>query len=67
VEAIDKNRRDAHARKFHRKEVLMKTFTHFKKRPDHFFHMHPMHGMFPLIASFVLVVLIALVFTVTAR
>ena len=45
----------------------MKTFTHFKKHPDRFFHVHPMHGMFPLIASFVLVVLIALVFTMTAK
>lgn len=45
----------------------MKTFTHFRKRSDNFFHMHPLHGIFPLVASFVLAVLIALVLTVSAK
>jgi hypothetical protein len=45
----------------------MKTFLHFKRHEDRYFHVHPLHLSFSLIASFVLAVLIVFVLAVPAR
>jgi hypothetical protein len=45
----------------------MKTSTHFKGHGDSYFHVHPLHTVFSLVASFVLAVLIMLVLVSSAR
>ncbi len=45
----------------------MRTLTHFKRRGDSFFHLHPQHVVFLLVASFVLAVLVVLVLVPSAR
>lgn len=45
----------------------MKTLIHFKRHGDGYFHVHPLHAMFSLVASFVLAVLIVLVLASSAR
>ena len=47
--------------------VLMKTMIHSKRHGDGYFHVHPLHAMFSLVASFVLAVLIMLVLVSSAR
>jgi hypothetical protein len=45
----------------------MKTSIHFKRHGDSYFHLHPLHAVFSLIASFVLAVLIVLMLVPSAR
>jgi hypothetical protein len=45
----------------------MKTSMHSKRPVDNYFHMHPSHAVFSLIASFVLAVLIVLTLISSAR
>jgi hypothetical protein len=45
----------------------MKSFLHFKRHDLGYFHNHALHLSFPLIASFVLAVLIVFVLAVPAR
>lgn len=45
----------------------MKTLLHFKRHEDRYFHAHPLHLTFSLIASFVLAVLIVFVLAVPAH
>ena len=48
-------------------EAAMKALLHFKRHDMRYFHLHPWHMAFPLIASFVLAVLIVFVLAVPAR
>jgi hypothetical protein len=50
-----------------REGVFMKTLIHFKRHGDGYFHVHPLHATFALVASFVLPVLIMLVLVSSAR
>ncbi len=45
----------------------MKTLLHFKRHEDKYFHPHPLHMTFSLIAGFVLAVLIIFLLAVPAR
>jgi hypothetical protein len=45
----------------------MKTSVHFKRHGGAYFHLHPLHAVFSLIASFVLAVLIVLMLVRSAR
>ena len=45
----------------------MKTLLHFRTHDGGFFHSHPFHSAFALVASFVLAMLCVLLFAVTAR
>jgi F0F1-type ATP synthase assembly protein I len=45
----------------------MKTLLHFKRHEDRYFHTHPLHLTFSLIAAFVLAVLIVFVLAVPAH
>jgi hypothetical protein len=45
----------------------MKTSIHLKRHGDSYFHLHPLHAVFSLIASFVLAVLIVLMLVPSAR
>ena len=45
----------------------MKPFMHSKRPIDNYFHMHPAHAVFSLVASFVLAVLIVLALVSSAR
>ena len=47
--------------------AFMKTPIHFKRHGDSYFHLHPLHAVFSLIASFVLAVLIVLMLVRSAR
>jgi hypothetical protein len=47
--------------------VFMKTPIHLKRHEDGIFHLHPLHGAFAVIASFVLAVLIVLMLVPPAR
>jgi hypothetical protein len=47
--------------------TFIKTLIHLRRRGDGYFHVHPLHAMFSLVASFVLAVLIMLVFVSSAR
>jgi len=49
-----------------RTEVPM-SILHLKHSREHYFHAHPLHGTFSLIASMLLAGLIVLVFVVSAR
>jgi hypothetical protein len=40
--------------------AFMKTPIHLKRHGDSYFHLHPLHAVFSLMASFVLAVLIML-------
>jgi hypothetical protein len=40
---------------------------HLKRHGDSYFHLHPSHAVFSLIASFVLAVLIVLTLVLSAR
>ena len=45
----------------------MKTPIQLKRHGDSYFHLHPLHSVFSLIASFVLAVLIVLMLVRSAR
>jgi len=45
----------------------MKTLLHFRTHDGGFFHSHPFHSAFSLVASFILAMLIVLLFVATAR
>jgi hypothetical protein len=45
----------------------MRTLLHFKTHDGGYFHSHPFHSIFSLIASFVLSALIVLVLVTSAR
>ena len=45
----------------------MKTLLHFSGSGDSYFRAHPLHTLFSLVVSFVLVVLAVLIFTVSAK
>jgi len=45
----------------------MKTLIHFRRHGGSYFHLHPLHGAFSLIASFVLAVLIVLTLVSSVR
>jgi len=45
----------------------MKTLLHFRTHDGGHFHSHPFHSTFALIASFVLAMLVVLLFAATAR
>jgi len=48
-------------------EAFMKTPIHLKRHRDSYFHLHPLHAVFSLIASFLLAVLIVLALVPSAR
>lgn len=48
-------------------EALMKTLTHLKRHGDSYFHLHPQHAIFSLVASFVLAVLVVLILASSVR
>jgi hypothetical protein len=48
-------------------EGSMRTLLHFKTHDGGYFHSHPLHSVFSLIASFILSVLIVLLLVSTAR
>lgn len=43
------------------------SLMHLRTHRDSYFHVHPFHGMFSLVASFVLALLIVLVLVSSAR
>jgi hypothetical protein len=45
----------------------MKTLIHFKGHGSSYFHFHPQHALFSLVASFVLAVLVLLVLISSAE
>jgi hypothetical protein len=45
----------------------MKTSIHFKGHGDSYFHVHPLHAVFSLVATFVFAVLIMLMLVSSAR
>ena len=45
----------------------MKTFMDFRTRHDHYFHPHPWHGVFALLASLALAALMVLGLATAAR
>ena len=45
----------------------METLIHRKRVGESYFHLHPLHAVFSLIASFILAVLIVLVLVPSAR
>jgi hypothetical protein len=45
----------------------MKTSMHSKRPTDNYFHMHPSHAIFSLIASFVMAALMVLALVSSAR
>lgn len=45
----------------------MKTLMHLKRSGYSYFHGHPFHSMFSLIAGFVLVVLVVLMLALSAK
>lgn len=47
--------------------AFMRTPIHLKRHGDSYFHLHPLHAVFSLIASFVLAVLIVLTLVLSAR
>jgi hypothetical protein len=48
-------------------EAFMKTMIHLNRHEDSYFHLHPLHAMISLIASFLVAVLIVLVLVSSAR
>jgi hypothetical protein len=51
----------------HQGGAFMKTLIHLKRHGDGYFHVHPLHAMLALVASFVLAVLIVLVLVSSVR
>lgn len=49
------------------REAFMKTLIHLKRHGNGYLHVHPLHAMSALVASFVLAVLIVLVLVSSAR
>jgi hypothetical protein len=47
--------------------LLMKTLIHFRRHEDRYFHAHPLHTMFSLIASILLAVLVVMMLVGSAR
>ncbi len=45
----------------------MKTLMHFKGHGDSYFHLHPQHALFSLVASLVLAVLVVFILVSSAR
>ena len=45
----------------------MKTLIHLKRNGGVYFHLHPLHAMFSLIAAFVLAVLVVLMLVSSAK
>ncbi len=45
----------------------MRTFAHWRSERGEYFHMHPMHGVFSLIASMVLAGLVVLALVESVR
>jgi hypothetical protein len=45
----------------------MKTLLHLKRHEEQYFHVHPFHGMFSLIASSLLAALVVLMLVLSAR
>lgn len=45
----------------------MKTLTHLKTHGNSYFHLHPQHALFALVASFFLTVIVMLVLVSSAR
>ncbi|HEX4804098.1 MAG TPA: hypothetical protein VFV14_11330 [Myxococcaceae bacterium] len=45
----------------------MRSFLHLKHHQGHYFHAHPSHAAFSLMASMLLAALIVLVFVESAR
>jgi hypothetical protein len=45
----------------------MRTLMHFRRHQVNYFHAHPLHGTFSLIASFVLAGLVVLMLVLSAR
>lgn len=45
----------------------MKTLIHFKRHGDSYFHAHPSHVTFSLVAGFLLAVLFVLLLALPAR
>jgi len=45
----------------------LKTLLHFRTHEGGYFHAHPFHAMFSLLASFVLALLIVLLLVASAR
>ncbi|HXZ32340.1 MAG TPA: hypothetical protein VEH30_08665 [Terriglobales bacterium] len=45
----------------------MRTLLHFRTHDGGYFHSHPLHSVFSLIASFALAVLLVLVLVSSAR
>lgn len=49
------------------RRLFMKTLIHLKRHGDSYFHVHPQHAIFSLVAGFVLAVLVVLVLASSAR
>ena len=49
------------------RRFAVKTLMHLKRSGDSYFHGHPFHTMFSLIAGFVFVVLVVLMFALSAK
>ena len=47
--------------------ALMKTLIHLKRHGGSYFHLHPQHAIFSLVASFLLAVLVVLILVSSAR
>ena len=45
----------------------MRTLMHFRMHRESYFHAHPLHGTFSLIASFALAGLVVLMLVLSAR
>lgn len=49
------------------RRLALKTLLHFRTHEGGYFHTHPFHAMFSLLASFVLALLIVLLLVASAR
>jgi hypothetical protein len=49
------------------RRLAMRTLMPFRTHRDSYFHAHPLHGTFSLIASFVLAGLVVLMLVLSAR
>jgi hypothetical protein len=49
------------------RRLFMNTLIHFKGHGNGYFHLHPQHAVFSLLASFVLAVLVVFVLVSSAR
>jgi len=45
----------------------MKTLLHFKGHGDSYFHLHPQHAIFSVVATLMLAVLVVLILVSSAR